>query len=113
MVRHNSKRSKYTKSGVPWILVYYEILLSRKAAISRGRGFSPRDSSKNPAVPTKHSRSKIKKVFAGQQRLFRVRYLTTLSQLNLTNSSSRKLFTSTKSSFNLASDVGELDAGPG
>ncbi len=37
MIRHNSKRSKYTKSGVPWILAYYEIFLSRKDAINRER----------------------------------------------------------------------------
>ena len=70
-------------------------------------------------IASNHSRNKIKKVFAGQQRLFRVRHLMTLSQLNFTNSSSRKLFTSSKSSFNLAPDVAEpgvvdeLDAGPG
>ena len=70
-------------------------------------------------IAFKRSRNKIKKVFAKQQRLFRVRYLMSVSQLNFTNSSSRKLFTSTKSSFNLAPDVGkpgavdEPDARPG
>ncbi len=37
MIRHNSIRSKYTKRGVPWSLVYYEVFLSRKDAINRER----------------------------------------------------------------------------
>ena len=37
MIRHNSKRSKYTKRGVPWSLVYYEVFPSRKDAINRER----------------------------------------------------------------------------
>ena len=37
IIRHNHKRSKYTRSGVPWILVYYEVFLSRKDAINRER----------------------------------------------------------------------------
>ena len=37
MIRHNNKRSNYTKRGTPWILVYYETFLSRKDAINRER----------------------------------------------------------------------------
>jgi len=32
---HNSGKSKYTSSGIPWILVYYEKFSSKEEAIKR------------------------------------------------------------------------------
>ncbi len=33
--RHNSGTTKSTKSGIPWVLVYYEEYLTRSEAIKR------------------------------------------------------------------------------
>ncbi|MFP4046593.1 MAG: GIY-YIG nuclease family protein [Bacteroidales bacterium] len=35
MKRHNIGHSKYTRKGVPWILVYYEEYPTRSEAVSR------------------------------------------------------------------------------
>jgi putative endonuclease len=35
--RHNSGRSKYTKSGIPWKLVYTEAFNEQRAAVARER----------------------------------------------------------------------------
>lgn len=35
--RHNGKRSKATKAGVPWKLVYIEKYVTRKEAVQRER----------------------------------------------------------------------------
>jgi putative endonuclease len=35
ILRHNKGRNKYTKSGVPWKLVYYENFETRKFAVAR------------------------------------------------------------------------------
>jgi len=35
MKRHNQGRSKYTKSNVPWYLVYYEEFQTKREALKR------------------------------------------------------------------------------
>ena len=42
--RHNEGRSKYTKSGIPWKLVYYEEFSDRSSAIKREKYIKNRKS---------------------------------------------------------------------
>ena len=42
--RHNEGRSKYTKSGIPWDLVYYEEHPDRSSAVNREQKIKSRKS---------------------------------------------------------------------
>ena len=46
LLRHNGGRSKYTKAGLPWELVYAEYFLTRGEAVKREKAIKRRKSRK-------------------------------------------------------------------